>query len=374
MFYYIYMLYIFSFLSFSFFFNDTATTEIYTLSLHDALPIWPQRLALGRRDPRRAGEAERRHPVEDQVAAGQGDPPGRRLEPLRAGDGAGQRGRLCQRQPPDRPGEVVLGRGGDPVDPVAEVDPVQVGGQDLVLAQPSRQLDRVKGLDQLAMQADPVAGDHVLDVLLGEVAAALADVAGEQVGDRRPEDPAQVEGAVGVEAGVRADGRCRPGPERPPSPPARWAPPRPGRHRSGPGRSPTPPKAGGAKVGGHSCRAWSGVRRRLGRQGECKGAAGAGDALGPDASAMRLDQFLADGEAEPAAAAGPGPGRVQPEEAVEDLGEVLWADPWAGVGHRQSALSGLVPDPDPDRAAGAGVLDRVVDQVGDDLSEAGLVD
>src|SRR3712207_7968816 len=27
-------------LFFFFFFNDTATTEIYTLSLHDALPIW----------------------------------------------------------------------------------------------------------------------------------------------------------------------------------------------------------------------------------------------------------------------------------------------------------------------------------------------
>src|SRR5260370_20162284 len=26
-----------------FFFNDTATTEIYTLSLHDALPIWSGR-------------------------------------------------------------------------------------------------------------------------------------------------------------------------------------------------------------------------------------------------------------------------------------------------------------------------------------------
>ena len=26
---------------FFFFFNDTATTEIYTLSLHDALPIFP---------------------------------------------------------------------------------------------------------------------------------------------------------------------------------------------------------------------------------------------------------------------------------------------------------------------------------------------
>src|SRR6195952_6000868 len=36
--------------SISFFFNDTATTEIYTLSLHDALPIFatpaPQVLAL----------------------------------------------------------------------------------------------------------------------------------------------------------------------------------------------------------------------------------------------------------------------------------------------------------------------------------------
>src|SRR2546426_7946950 len=30
-----------------FFFNDTATTEIYTLSLHDALPIWVRRSALG---------------------------------------------------------------------------------------------------------------------------------------------------------------------------------------------------------------------------------------------------------------------------------------------------------------------------------------
>src|SRR3712207_9461591 len=29
--------------SLSFFFNDTATTEIYTLSLHDALPIWAAR-------------------------------------------------------------------------------------------------------------------------------------------------------------------------------------------------------------------------------------------------------------------------------------------------------------------------------------------
>src|SRR3712207_3670636 len=34
---------------FYFFFNDTATTEIYTLSLHDALPIFSHGLCFGRR-------------------------------------------------------------------------------------------------------------------------------------------------------------------------------------------------------------------------------------------------------------------------------------------------------------------------------------
>src|SRR2546425_12480083 len=35
-----------------FFFNDTATTEIYTLSLHDALPIWSWPSPPWRRRPR----------------------------------------------------------------------------------------------------------------------------------------------------------------------------------------------------------------------------------------------------------------------------------------------------------------------------------
>src|SRR2546422_6140307 len=43
-----------------FFFNDTATTEIYTLSLHDALPISAQRHSdAGRRAPDRARSAHR---------------------------------------------------------------------------------------------------------------------------------------------------------------------------------------------------------------------------------------------------------------------------------------------------------------------------
>src|SRR3712207_8780483 len=46
-----------------FFFNDAATTEIYTLSLHDALPISQGRVALG----------EEAHPAHDlgELAAGQ---------------------------------------------------------------------------------------------------------------------------------------------------------------------------------------------------------------------------------------------------------------------------------------------------------------
>src|SRR5437879_8608493 len=47
-----------SFVSFSsFFFNDPATTEIYTLSLHDALPIYKVWIATDRSRARRCVEA-----------------------------------------------------------------------------------------------------------------------------------------------------------------------------------------------------------------------------------------------------------------------------------------------------------------------------
>src|SRR2546430_6944742 len=41
-------IYHYSVFSFFFFFNDTATTEIYTLSLHDALPICCEHRVVGR--------------------------------------------------------------------------------------------------------------------------------------------------------------------------------------------------------------------------------------------------------------------------------------------------------------------------------------
>src|SRR3712207_8477469 len=65
---------------YNFFFNDTATTEIYTLSLHDALPISQLRgrqveleeLGVGRRlQPHRAGDVDDAEDVADGAAPDQ---------------------------------------------------------------------------------------------------------------------------------------------------------------------------------------------------------------------------------------------------------------------------------------------------------------
>src|SRR5258705_8293774 len=49
-----------------FFFNDTATTEIYTLSLHDALPIYAGVVDDLGADRRHADGAARQHPDPDR--------------------------------------------------------------------------------------------------------------------------------------------------------------------------------------------------------------------------------------------------------------------------------------------------------------------
>src|SRR3712207_7111312 len=59
-----------------FFFNDTATTEIYTLSLHDALPIFltPARpLRLVGPERRRVFQHQRAHQLRASYADGQRD-------------------------------------------------------------------------------------------------------------------------------------------------------------------------------------------------------------------------------------------------------------------------------------------------------------
>src|SRR3712207_9191640 len=77
----------------AFFFNDTATTEIYTLSLHDALPIC-RRAGARRRDggrgPRDRGERARRAP------AGPGGPAARARHPQGARPAAAGRARVVR--------------------------------------------------------------------------------------------------------------------------------------------------------------------------------------------------------------------------------------------------------------------------------------
>ena len=70
-FFFLFFYFFFTIFLFFFFFNDTATTEIYTLSLHDALPIWGARSLLVRSAGRGAG------------GAGRGRSPGRKFAPQR---------------------------------------------------------------------------------------------------------------------------------------------------------------------------------------------------------------------------------------------------------------------------------------------------
>src|SRR5215216_749209 len=84
-----------------FFFNDTATTEIYTLSLHDALPSLP---TFARRcppavTPQSAGRTSHAHPPRGREASpagapspprgGRATPPCAPAEQSRAGEGSG---------------------------------------------------------------------------------------------------------------------------------------------------------------------------------------------------------------------------------------------------------------------------------------------
>src|SRR2546430_8898710 len=61
-----------SLVSFFFFFNDTATTEIYTLSLHDALPISPATHRSVPPSPRASSGRDRSRPERRSGSAGKG--------------------------------------------------------------------------------------------------------------------------------------------------------------------------------------------------------------------------------------------------------------------------------------------------------------
>src|SRR2546430_13050057 len=77
---------------FYFFFNDTATTEIYTLSLHDALPIWDARRAGRVQGLERQRRRGRRRVRGARRVLDHGNDPGADLGPDRRTDGDAEHG------------------------------------------------------------------------------------------------------------------------------------------------------------------------------------------------------------------------------------------------------------------------------------------
>src|SRR2546422_4549535 len=65
-FFFFFLLFLLLFFFFFFFFNDTATTEIYTLSLHDALPISTRRIWPCSRTSRSSLRAWRSRPTRSE--------------------------------------------------------------------------------------------------------------------------------------------------------------------------------------------------------------------------------------------------------------------------------------------------------------------
>jgi hypothetical protein len=161
----------------------------------------------------RGDEPGRRHLAQHDVAAF-----ARRLRVFdrvvsaRIADAGGQRRGLGQGQVVQFLGEVTLRSGTDPVGAGAEVDPVQVALEDLVLGQAPFQFDRPDCLDDLAVQGlfgGAIEQEGVLDVLLGDGRGTTRDATRRDVADPGAQDGLDVDAVVVVELAIlRGDDAC----------------------------------------------------------------------------------------------------------------------------------------------------------------------
>jgi hypothetical protein len=126
----------------------------------------------------------------------------------RRGDETGEQRGLIQSEIEGWLVEVRLGRGLDPVRTVAEVHRVQVLREDPVFAEPVFELPSQIRLADLASDGLLLTDVHVLHELLGDRGATLDDLAGRRVHVCGPEQRAQIDAVVVVEALVldRDDG------------------------------------------------------------------------------------------------------------------------------------------------------------------------
>ncbi len=165
------------------------------------LPHRPRRS--DRRRPRAADRAGVGHRREHQPAALlRGGEMLRRRKARGRLDHAGEHRRLGQREVARLAAEIMVGRGAQTVDSVAEIDARQIAREDFLLGQPGFEPEGDDHFLRLALDR-PVAGQEVgLGELLGDGRAALANAAAAHVGEHRPADPARVDAPVAVEAPV----------------------------------------------------------------------------------------------------------------------------------------------------------------------------
>ena len=81
----------------------------------------------------------------------------------------------------------------DPIGPCPEINPVQIDGENLLLAETGLEPEGEKKLLHLAFQGSFGGQEQVLGKLLGKGAATLADGAGPQIGEGGPDDPDPVD-------------------------------------------------------------------------------------------------------------------------------------------------------------------------------------
>ena len=141
------------------------------------------------------------HLPQDDVAAFAGVARvGDRVVALGRADHPGDRRRLPQGQVVHRGREVALRGLADPVDALAERDPVEIALEDLLLGQQLLDLDRPQRLLQLAVVAVLGAPLHVdvgvLDELLGDRRGAALDLPGDEVAGGGADDRLDVDAVV----------------------------------------------------------------------------------------------------------------------------------------------------------------------------------
>ena len=145
---------------------------------------------LGRRGVDRAGV---HHGVEDDAgAAMRFIERSRRGEARRRLDQAGEHGGLGQGQLLDRRAKIALAGGLDAIGAGAEVDGIEIPGQDFVFGKPPLEPERENHFLELARPGALGGEEQVLRQLLRDRAAALDRAAGIEVRERGPGDAAQI--------------------------------------------------------------------------------------------------------------------------------------------------------------------------------------